>query len=79
MKRAALAIILTVVVLTAAMSGFAQAKKAEKHEKAKDPVCGMMVEKDPKLSTSYRGETYFFCSRTDLDEFRKSPDKYVKK
>jgi len=79
MKRIALALILIVVVLTASVSGLAQAKKAEKPEKAKDPVCGLMVDKDPKLSTSHKGETYYFCSRTDLDEFRKNPEKYVKK
>ena len=79
MKRTALAMILILVVLTASMSGFAQAKKGEKPEKAKDPVCGLMVDKDPKLSTAYKGETYYFCSKADLDEFKKNPDKYAKK
>jgi YHS domain-containing protein len=79
MRRTVLATILILVVLTAAMSGFAQAKKAEKPEKAKDPVCGLMVDKNPKLSTTYKGETYYFCSRTDLEEFKKAPEKYVKK
>ena len=79
MKRTALALVLILVVLTASVSGLAQAKKAEKPEKAKDPVCGLMVDKDPKLSMSYKGETYYFCSKTDLDEFRKNPEKYVKK
>ena len=79
MKRTALAVILILVVFTAAVSGFAQARKGERPEKAKDPVCGLMVHKDPKLSTGYKGETYYFCSRTDLDEFKKNPEKYVKK
>jgi Cu+-exporting ATPase len=79
MKRIALALILIVVVLTASVSGLAQAKKAEKPEKAKDPVCGLMVDKDPKLSAAHKGETYYFCSRADLDEFKKNPEKYVKK
>ncbi len=79
MKRRALALVLVLVVLTAAVSGLAQARKAEKPEKAKDPVCGLMVDKDPKLSAIHKGETYYFCSRTDLDEFKKNPDKYVKK
>ena len=79
MKRRALALILIVAVLTVSVSGFAQAKKGEKAEKAKDPVCGLMVDKDPKLSASHKGETYYFCSKADLDEFKKNPDKYVKK
>ena len=79
MKRTALAVVLIVVVVMASVSGFAQAKKSEKPEKAKDPVCGLMVDKDPKLSTTHKGETYYFCSRADLDEFKKNPDKYVKK
>ena len=79
MKRRTLALVLILVVLTASVSGFAQAKKAEKPEKAKDPVCGLMVDKNPNLSTTYKGETYYFCSKTDLDEFKKNPEKYVKK
>ena len=72
---AALILVLTVVTV----SGMAQGRKAEKPERAKDPVCGLTVDKDPKLSTSFKGETYYFCSKTDLDEFKKNPEKYVKK
>ena len=74
-KRTVLAALLVLVVMVATMSGFSQGKKPEK---AKDPVCGLMVDKDPKLSTGYKGETYYFCSKTDLDVFKKSPEKYVK-
>jgi len=56
---------------------FAQAKKAS--EKAKDPVCGIPVDKDPKLSANYKGETYYFCSKTDMEKFKKEPEKYVRK
>ena len=79
MKRTALAMVLILVVVFASVSGLSQAKKQEKPEKAKDPVCGLMVDKDPKLSNSYKGETYYFCSKADLEEFKKNPDKYVKK
>jgi YHS domain-containing protein len=47
-------------------------------EKVRDPVCGLMVEKDPELSAVYQGQTYYFCSRADRDKFKKSPEKYVK-
>ncbi len=79
MKRTTLALVLILVVLTTSVSGLAQAKKADKPEKAKDPVCGLMVDKNPNLSTTYKGETYYFCTKTDLDEFKKNPEKYVKK
>ena len=59
------------------MTALAQAKKAP--EKAKDPVCGISVDKDPKLSASYKGETYYFCSKADMDKFKKEPEKYARK
>ena len=31
-------------------------------EKAKDPICGMMVDKSTALKTERAGRTYFFCS-----------------
>ena len=63
---------------------FGQAKnqgknaKAPRPEKARDPVCGLMVEKDPNLSAEYKGKTYYFCSNADRDKFKKNPEKYVK-
>ena len=79
MKRAALALVLVMAVLLASTSGIAQAKRGEKAEKAKDPVCGLMVDKNPELSANYKGETYYFCTKTDLEQFKKAPEKYVKK
>jgi YHS domain-containing protein len=57
---------------------FAQDKKAPKPETVRDPVCGLMVEKNPQLSADYKGRTYYFCSKTDRDKFKKSPRKYAK-
>ena len=79
MKRAALALVLILAVLLASVSGIAQAKRGEKAEKAKDPVCGLIVDKNPELSANYKGETYYFCTKTDLEQFKKAPEKYVKK
>jgi YHS domain-containing protein len=76
MKRAAIALVLIAVITMVSFSAFAQAKKTEK---AKDPVCGIMVEKDPNLSVSHKGEVYYFCSKTDMEQFKKNPDKYAKK
>jgi len=76
MKRNLTAVALIVVVAIATMTAFAQAKRVEK---VKDPVCGLMVEKNPQLSASHKGETYHFCSKADAEEFKKNPEKYVKK
>ena len=46
---------------------------------AKDPVCGMDVQKDKAAGTTeHRGETYMFCSRQCKQEFDKNPDRYAK-
>jgi YHS domain-containing protein len=76
MKRNLVAIILTAVIAVVSMTAFAQARKPEK---VRDPVCGMMVEKNPELSASHKGDTYYFCSKADMDAFKKNPEKYAKK
>ena len=77
MRRGALAILLIVILAATSMTALAQAKKST--EKAKDPVCGLMVDKDPNLSVNHKGETYYFCSKADMEKFKKEPEKYVKK
>ena len=54
------------------------AAQGSKPEKVRDPVCGLMVVKNPELSATYNGETYYFCSKTDRDKFTENPEKYVK-
>ena len=78
MRRSIPAAVL-IVVLAVSMCALAQTKKTEKAEKVKDPVCGIMVDKNPELSYTYKGETYYFCSKTDAEKFKQTPDKYVKK
>jgi YHS domain-containing protein len=57
----------------------ATAKKSNlRPEKARDPVCGIMVEKDPQLAAEYKGKIYYFCSKADRDKFKQDPQKYVK-
>jgi YHS domain-containing protein len=77
MRRTVVAVALVLILVATSMTAFAQAKKAP--EKAKDPVCGIMVDKDPNLSANYKGETYYFCSRADMEKFKKEPEKYAKK
>jgi Cu+-exporting ATPase len=44
-----------------------------------DPVCGMTV--DPKTADKsvYKGKTYYFCSRSEKQQFDKTPEKYLAK
>ena len=76
MKRAAIAVILVIVIAVTSTVVFAQGKKADK---AKDPVCGLVVEKNPELSVAHKGEVYYFCSKADMEQFKKNPEKYEKK
>jgi len=77
MRRSILAVVLIVILAATSLTVFAQAKKTA--EKAKDPVCGILVDKDPKLSANYKGGSYYFCSRADMEKFKKEPGKYAKK
>ena len=45
---------------------------------AKDPVCGMSVDRDKSTAASvYRGKTYHFCSASCRDKFEQAPEKYL--
>jgi YHS domain-containing protein len=76
MKRPVLAVALILIVIATSVLVSAQGKRVEK---ARDPVCGIMVDKNPDLSVSYRGEVYYFCSKADMEKFKQEPDRYVKK
>lgn len=43
-----------------------------------DPACGMKVETDlTDLTLEHEGETYWFCGRGCMLEFRDDPDTYL--
>lgn len=43
-----------------------------------DPVCGMDVETEGAgLTAAHGGQTYYFCGRGCLLDFRDDPDRYV--
>jgi YHS domain-containing protein len=44
--------------------------------KAVDPICGMEIERC-KISTTYKGATYYFCLEECRREFEKNPGKYI--
>jgi YHS domain-containing protein len=78
MKRT-ITILLVVTALVAVSASMSSQTAAQKPQKAIDPVCGLTVDKLPELSYAYKGETYYFCSKADLNKFKETPDKYVKK
>jgi YHS domain-containing protein len=80
MKQRVLAAVFVAVLAATSVAASGQMLQTKKTaEKAKDPVCGLIVEKDPNLSTNYKGETYYFCSKADLEKFKKEPEKYARK
>ena len=43
-----------------------------------DPVCGMTISPDDAVGhVDHKGQTYFFCSQSCLDQFRASPDAFL--
>lgn len=42
----------------------------------RDPVCGMRTD-DSEPSTTYEGETYYFCSKTCKRTFEEEPEEYA--
>ncbi len=47
----------------------------------KDFVCGMEIDEKESGSSdtfNYKGKTYRFCSEECRDEFKKSPEKFLK-
>ncbi|WP_072151629.1 YHS domain-containing protein [Candidatus Kryptobacter tengchongensis] len=44
-----------------------------------DPVCGMEIEPKEELSYVYNGKRYYFCMRSDMEKFKKNPERYLKR
>jgi P-type Cu+ transporter len=46
--------------------------------KVKDPVCNMTIEDNEAAATStYKGKTYYFCSKPCKEDFDKGPESYI--
>jgi YHS domain-containing protein len=66
-------------VLTPEFLAQQQATQAQgQSDRAVDPVCHLSVVKNPELSVRYRGEVYYFCTKADMEAFRKNPEKYLR-
>jgi cation transport ATPase len=49
-------------------------------EIVKDPVCGMVVDRDSAMhKTEYQGQTYLFCSAGCLKKFESDPESYIRR
>jgi Cu(I)/Ag(I) efflux system membrane fusion protein len=59
-----------------------EVKRAALPASAKDPSCGMDVKPAESAAAGnteqYRGETYYFCSRSCRNQFHKNPGRYLK-
>ncbi len=48
-------------------------------EKERDPVCGMMIERQDAVSQQkYEGNTYYFCNRRCATKFANNPQSYLR-
>lgn len=46
-------------------------------DRAKDPICNMMVDKATALKATHEGSTYHFCSDGCLKKFQADPKKHA--
>jgi YHS domain-containing protein len=67
---------LIALIVVATVGAMAQANK---QEQVTCPVCGLSFDKaKAQGTTTYKGQTFYFESKTDFDAFQKNPGKYAK-
>jgi YHS domain-containing protein len=44
---------------------------------ARDPVCGMTVDRGTTLTSEFHGKAYYFCSPGCRERFEEDPERYV--
>lgn len=76
MTRTVRILFLTAIMTLAVGTGFVF---SQRKGQVQDPVCDLWVDKSKDLSYSYKNETYYFCSSTDMKKFKDNPTKYVPK
>jgi YHS domain-containing protein len=50
---------------------------AVSNDRAKDPVCGMMVDRATDKKVTHDGATYYFCADKCVADFKADPKKYA--
>jgi Cu+-exporting ATPase len=53
-------------------------RKVDISQVRRDPVCGMEVQNEGKITSNYKGKEYQFCSEDCKKAFELAPEKYVK-
>jgi Cu+-exporting ATPase len=53
------------------------AASAASADKAKDPICGMFVDKAKSTKLAHEGADYYFCSDNCAAKFKADPKKYA--
>jgi YHS domain-containing protein len=76
MTRTLRILFLTAIMTLAVGTGFVF---SQRKGQVQDPVCDLWVDKSKDLSHTYKNETYYFCSSTDMKKFKDNPAKYVPK
>ena len=76
MKRVLRLLFLTLIMTVAIATGY---MASQKKGQVQDPVCKLWVDKNKELSFTYKDETYYFCSATDMKTFKDNPAKYLPK
>ena len=56
-----------------------QVNKAEEVGNKSCPVSGEIIDEENKVTYEYKGKIYNFCCSMCVDEFKKDPEKYIKK
>ncbi len=65
--------------LEAAETDRSAPKREAEPTTAVDPVCGMTVKVGDEAGRfTYQGETYYFCAKSCLEEFREDPERFLK-
>ena len=60
------------------MSRHAHSHAAVAPAEVLDPVCGMTISPDDAVGhVDYKGQTYYFCSQSCLDQFRATPEPFL--
>lgn len=60
------------------MGGKMPPPAAASADRAKDPICGMMVDKEKAaFKTTHEKSTYYFCAEGCLKKFQSDPAKYA--
>ncbi len=57
-------------------SGWVKTPPAVSGDRAKDPICGMMVDKATSLKTTHDASDYLFCAEECLKKFQADPKKH---